>query len=172
MNEWTGNPVLCDSLEACLAGELPAERRSEFEDHLLKCPACRSAVDDWRALCRILETATSRLENPSPELWERVQRPATVQMRQHDRGLQKGRVAALIGASVAAGILFMVLLRPPPPREESVKVSNVQPPAIAASKPPKLEFPDDVIGVPIDIGKPNVTVVWLYPTVKSANQTN
>jgi hypothetical protein len=36
----------------------------------------------------------------------------------------------------------------------------------------KVEFSDDVIGVPIDIGEPNVTVVWLYPTVPAASHAN
>ena len=38
--------------------------------------------------------------------------------------------------------------------------------------PVKVEFSGDVIGVPIDIGDPKVTVVWVYPEAKLAQGGN
>jgi len=58
----------CDSLDDYLAGELSLDGRSEFENHLERCPSCLVAVDEWRELCQALRTATIQLEVPSRSL--------------------------------------------------------------------------------------------------------
>jgi anti-sigma factor RsiW len=177
MNERTDDFVLCESLDDYLGGELPAARRSEFEPHLATCEACRVAVSEWRALCRALETATGELEHPSPALLEQIQSPATVRALPADRDLQKWRVAALVGASLVAAALFASILQPHPPHRELAKTPQTERElakhtGARGPLPPKVDFSDDVIAMPIDIGEPNVTVVWLYPTAPAASHTN
>jgi anti-sigma factor RsiW len=177
MNELTDDFVLCESLDDYLGGELPAARRSEFEQHLATCEACRVAASEWRALCRMLETATGELEHPSPVLLEQIQSPATVRALPARRDLQKWRVAALVGASLVAAALFASIRQPRPPHPGLAKAPQTQRKlakraGAKAPLPPKIEFSDDVIGMPIDIGEPNVTVVWLYPTTPAASRTN
>jgi anti-sigma factor RsiW len=177
MNELTDDSVLCDSLDDYLGGELPIARRSEFDQHLATCEACRVAVNEWRTLCRALKTATSERENPSPSFLERIHASAVVPALPADRDLQKWKVAALVGALLVAAALFASILQPHPAHRELAK-APITARALAKQTgakpllPPKVEFSDDVIGVPIDIGEPNVTVVWLYPTAQTASHTN
>ncbi len=106
MNELTDDFVLCDSLDDYLAGELPAELRLAFDQHLATCEACRLAVNEWQTLCLALETATGELENPSPSLLERLQAGAAVSTPPAHPDLQKWpdsqkwRVSALVLASL------------------------------------------------------------------------
>jgi anti-sigma factor RsiW len=183
MNELTDDFVLCDSLDDYLAGDLPAERRSAFDQHLATCEACRVAVNEWQTLCRDLETATGELESPSPSLLERLQAGAAVPTPpassdlQKWPDLQKWKVAALVLASLVAALFFASILQPRPPHHELANAPQTQrelskPTVAKTPSRPKVEFSDDVIGVPIDIGEPNVTVVWLYPTVPAASHTN
>jgi anti-sigma factor RsiW len=177
MNEATSDFVLCDLLDDYLGRDLSVARQSEFEQHLATCEACRIAVSDWQTLCRTLVTATGELENPSPSLLERIHAGATVSTPPAARDIQRWRVAALAGAWLVAAALFASFLRPRAPQHELAKAPQPQrnlPKSIAANAPlpPKVQFSDDVIGVPIDIGEPNVTVVWLYPTVPAASHTN
>ena len=78
---------------------------------------------------------------------------------------------------IVVAALFASMLQPHPPHRESAKAPQTER-AFAKQTgakpllPPKVEFSDDVIGVPIDIGEPNVTVVWLYPTAQVASHTN
>ncbi len=183
MNELSDDFAFCDSLDDYLASELPAERRGAFDQHLATCEACRLAVNEWQTLSRALEAATRELEKPSPSLLERIQTPNTVSAPPANPDLQKWpdlqrwRVAALIAASLVAAALFASMLQLRPPHHELVNAPPTRP---ELSKPTraktpvqlKVEFSDDVIGVPIDIGEPNVTVVWLYPTVPAASHTN
>jgi anti-sigma factor RsiW len=177
MNELTDDFVVCDLLDDYLEGELPVARRSEFDRHLATCEACRVAVNEWRTLCRALKTATGELENPSPSLLERIHASAIVPALPADRDLQKWRVAALVGASLVAAGLFASILQPHPPHRELAKAPQTERELAKQTEakpllPPKVEFSDDVIGVPIDIGEPNVTVVWLFPTAQTARHTN
>jgi len=177
MNDLTDDFVLCESLDDYLTDDLPAERRSGFDRHLADCEACRVAVEEWRTLCGTLETATNVLEKPSPLLWERIQTPSTVSALPANADLQKWRVAALAGASLVAAALFASILQPRPPRHELANAPQTQrelsQPAVAKTPSrPKVEFSADVIGVPIDVGEPNVTVVWLYPTVPAPSHPN
>jgi hypothetical protein len=120
-----------------------------------------------------LATATHELETPSRVLSERLETATAARPPRKGRDAQKRRVAALLGSSLAAAVLFAFVLRPAPRHHEIAKTPQAKSPTRAtALSPAKLEFPDDVIGVPIDIGEPNVTVVWLYPTGQAANHAN
>src|ERR1700733_2597830 len=90
MNELTDDFVLCDSLDDYLAGELLAELRLAFDQHLATCEACRLAVNEWQTLSQALETATGELESPGPSLLERLQAGAAVSTPPAHPDLQKG----------------------------------------------------------------------------------
>jgi predicted anti-sigma-YlaC factor YlaD len=164
------NELLCDALDDYLAGDLPGNRRSEFKKHLDDCRSCRNVVDDWQRLCRTLESATRQLETPSRSLLEQIESQGPSRPPRDGLDAQKWRVAALLGTSLLAAALFTVMLRPAPRRDELAKTPEAKAPtAMALSSPPNVEFSDDVIDVPIEIGEPHVTAVWLYPTTQAAN---
>jgi anti-sigma factor RsiW len=162
----------CDRLDEFLADELPVEARRAFEVHLAECPSCRDAVADWRVLCGTLQTATRQLETPPAALLERVERELAVSVATVAGKARTWKVAALVAASLLAAVLFRDLLRPASP-----PTSTKKPPAIAGvtatiTPPIKVEVSGDVIGVPIDVGDPKVTIVWVYPETKLAQGDN
>jgi anti-sigma factor RsiW len=158
------NQIPCDSLDDFLAGDLADDRRRELETHLVDCPACRAEVAEWQTLCRTLRAATETMEVPPADLSSRVERGPIFTADETAKTGRTWRVAALIAASLLAAALFSEVLRPtlPPDAERALPKTLV-----AAAKPapprPSIEVHGTVIGVPIDIGNPNVTVVWLYP---------
>jgi anti-sigma factor RsiW len=162
----------CESLEEFLAGDLAVERRSEFENHCADCPSCRAAVEDWQALRQILQAATLELESPSAALSERIERGPTVFARAVANDERTWKVAALLAASLLAAVLFGDILRPVSPVATTNPRAAEAVTTAALSPPPKIEFTGDVIGVPIDVGDPKVTVVWLYPEARVADATN
>lgn len=58
--------VTCEELHAFLddylAGELPAERRAEFERHLARCRSCAAYLDGYRATIALARAAHRELE--------------------------------------------------------------------------------------------------------------
>ena len=156
----------CDNLDDFLAGELAADRRRAFDAHLADCPACRAEVADWHSLCRTLKAATDQLEVPSAGLSRRIERGVKVTAPTATKEGRSWRIAALIAVSLWAAVLFSEFLRPtlPPdakPTRPKAFVAATVPTAVPAR--PSIEVHGKVIGVPIDIGDPKVTVVWLYP---------
>ncbi len=63
----------CDGLDDFLTGELPLDRRAEFQRHLRECQLCRDAADDWQRLCLSLAAATDHLELPTRALLEQIE---------------------------------------------------------------------------------------------------
>jgi anti-sigma factor RsiW len=166
-----GESLQCDLLDEYLGSELSGDRRVRFESHLESCPSCRDAVDEWQALCRKLETATRQLETPSRDLCQRIELEVTGDRPPVAREAQWESVAGLLAASLVAAFLFVFMLRPAPRHEEIASTPAAPRRDKLALSRPKVEFSEDVIGVPVDIGDPNVTVVWLYPTAPVRNQT-
>lgn len=152
---------LCELLDDYLAKDLPAERAHQFESHLETCEECRLAIDDWASLRRTLRQETELLETPSPQLLERLDFAFANQGPDHRRQRQWLRAGALVAACVLL-VMLMRLAERPAPIIATVETSRIE--TITLSPPENISFPDDVIGVPIDIGDPNVTVVWLYQT--------
>jgi len=161
----------CDALDDYLAGELPPAREAAFREHLDWCAACRMEVDGWAAIAGSLKRATCELESPDADLWVRIEHArASRQYGARRRRLRcQFAAAACVAGLVIAG--FMAFDRSAP---RSVVEKPDEPEAAAPlhmeviTPSPLVELPDDVIGVPIDVGDPNVTVVWVYPTVNAA----
>lgn len=158
----------CDWLDDYLARDLSADRTLDFEEHLDDCSACRLEVEQWDAMSQMLRTATNELEKPSVGLVEEI----TAEYARRKQLTQRrivGRTVAAVVAVAAAGLLFAISLIENEQSEPAVgKVENI---VASPSKFKKvaqvqgIEFPDEFIGVPIDIDDENVTVVWVYPTV-------
>ncbi len=167
------NQMPCDFIDDFLTGELAADYRVEFKAHLVDCPVCRAEVADWESLCRTLRAATGQLEVPPADLWRPIERETKVAAHTATNDGRSWRVAALIAASLLAAALFSEILRPTlqPDAEQARPLALV-----AATQPvptrPSIEIHGKVIGVPIDIGNPNVTVVWLYPEAVSPDAAN
>ncbi len=160
-----------DALDDFIAGELAADCRAEFEAHLFDCPACRAEVAEWQALCRTLKAASDELEVPPADLAQRIERVAKIAGQTVPKSGRTWPVAALIAASLLAAALFREMLQPTlRPNAEQVRSK----PILAATgpkpvpPPPSVEIHGKVIGVPIDVGDPKVTVVWLYPEAGGA----
>jgi anti-sigma factor RsiW len=172
MNEPGFKQSPCDLLDEFLVGELTVEERRAFEDHLPECPSCREAVADWQALCGTLQTATRRLETPPAALVERIERGSAVPVGTLATGGRTWRVAALVAAALLAALLF----REAPPSGRPPVASTSAAPAESRTTtlvpPANIQFSGNVIGVPIDIGDPKVTVVWLYPEARATDRTN
>lgn len=156
----------CDWLDDYLVGELPPVRTFEFKEHLDECMACRLEVDQWAAMSRMLKTATRELESPSATLPARIERERADRTQRNRRRAFRWRVAAVVGVCLLFATIFVAFERSTP-RGEKTEDEVADRPWIEVITPsPLVELPDNVIGVPIDIGDRNVTVVWIYPTVQ------
>jgi anti-sigma factor RsiW len=156
----------CEWLDDFLGRELSEQRQRAFTDHLGECDACRRAIEEWEAMRRLLQRATEQLELPDATLLERIDNRVAVVTSRDVRDVRLQWVAALVGACV----LFAVITHHGPKRNHKVEnekneiVAGTHVASSALLPPTNVALPDDVIGVPIDIGDPDVTVVWLYPT--------
>lgn len=159
----------CDWLDDYLGNDLPPECRAEFELHVETCASCCKAIDEWQSLSRLLKTATEKWETPGTKLRARID--SEVQNRETKSRRTSRSLAG--GALVAACVMFIALVRlvsPPAPSIIAVPSTSLVTTTFVPSA--DLTFSDDVIGVPIDIGDPNVTVVWLYSTNPPQNASN
>jgi len=162
---------ICDWLDEYLVGELPSARMLIFTEHQDACDACREAVDEWVAMSCMLRTATSALESPSPSLFARIDSDATSLQRCEERKSFGGPIAALVAACLVWAAVFVFDGQPSQQPEPPAEVART-PWSETLAPSPVVELPDDVIGVPIDIDDPDVTVVWIYPIVENKTELN
>jgi anti-sigma factor RsiW len=156
----------CDWLDDYLVGEMPPARKLDFEQHLAECATCQSEVDQWAAMSGMLKTATRELESPSAALVARIERERSVRIQRNRRRIVGWSVATVVAACLLFATRFIEFERPTSsdePRKENVVAPHR---TEIVSPSPLVELPENVIGVPIDIGEPNVTVVWIYPTAQ------
>jgi anti-sigma factor RsiW len=172
MNESDVKESPCERLDDFLGGELTGETRRQFEDHLPECPSCRGAIADWQTLRGTLQSATRHLETPPTALVERIERESAVPAEPAATGSRTGRVAALVAAALLAAILFHDGPRSSRPPMASTSAEPAENRTTTLVPPATIQFSGNVIGVPIDIGDPKVTVVWLYPESRATDRTN
>lgn len=99
-----------ERLEAFVEGILAAGDRAVVESHLVGCPECQTAVEEWRALFAALEGLPQF--DPSPGFADRVMsgvRVAPAPARRRASGWQSAQAAVSAWASgvAAAGSRFM-----------------------------------------------------------------
>jgi anti-sigma-K factor RskA len=141
-------------------GSLPAEQRDQVEQRLPYEPALRAAVDAWEQRLHPL-TALVPPQQPSPQLWRRIERSLQQDRRPAQAAtpwwnllaLWRGLAAAGLAASLVLGSLL--LTRAPPAPNYLVVLVAPQDRApgwvVQASDPRELQLiPLGVIEVPSD----------------------
>jgi Putative zinc-finger len=149
---------LCQLLNDFLAHDLAGDERQRFVEHLAGCPACREAVAENQRLTGRLIEAVERMEPVPSALAGRVERRIRV--------VRRRRIAFAALALAASVALIAVWLQRP-----------VEPPPIAKNSGPlvaeltprvRVAFPDkNLIAVPVESESRNVTVLLVYPGLRS-----
>jgi anti-sigma factor RsiW len=154
----------CPSLDDYLAHDLTGAALARFVAHLPSCPACDRAVREHERLATLLTLAVSRLEPVPAGLTERVRS----RLRAARRRRFAAAAAALAAAVVAAVWLFARTA--PRPDEPPAPLAGVQPEPPAEQV--RVTFPAgaNVIAVPAAVESPNVTVIWVYPGLRTPPQ--
>jgi hypothetical protein len=165
----------CGDLDDYLDGDIEHERREPFEAHLARCAACREAIEFASGFNTLLRQATNRAV--PAEL-----RPA-IERQIHKQATTRRRVAAVVLSAAASIALFVT-----PWRHERPAIRQTAPdaPAVAkvdepATKATGTELPPLAPQVSVETGEellavrkptkhPNVSVFWLYPTVRVAGE--
>jgi hypothetical protein len=168
--------IICEHRDGYLGKWLTAAERIEFEAHLADCPDCCQVIQEQLLRDCLLARACTALKPVPPGLIDRI-----------DRGLRRARrrrVFARTTGLAAAGILICLLatwfIVPGAPENRS----KPSPALTKGTRPPEpppdprslvqvtVENPSDVIAVPQKTDSPSVTVIWLYPTIRAAQEPN
>jgi hypothetical protein len=145
----------CELLDDYLARDLAADSLARFVEHVPNCADCRRAVAEQERLDQILTDAVEHLEPVPTHLTRGIER----------RGLTIGRQRLVTAvAALAASIAFIwFAVRPTPLPIDRTTPPIAEPPAMAAVK---VKFPSgEVIAVPETMDVPNVTFLWVHPTL-------
>ena len=159
----------CNQLEDYLAGALSEEQAVAFAAHLPRCPACRQAAEQQRQIDHSLRQAVSQLDLVPAGLIERIEG----RMRRARRRCLLACGAAL---SAVAATLLVVMIGgwhlPDGHRPGTVaqRRSALVGEGRATPAQPRAQVtmadPSSAIVVPIESNMPNVTIVWIYPTIR------
>lgn len=172
----------CDRLDDYLAGGLREEERAGFQAHLAGCPACRREIEQQREVHLLLARATRQLEPAPAPLIDRIEG----QVRRSDR---RRAVRWSLGLSAAAAVVLALWIgfatgqfgprpEPPPvvqqPRQPPIDQARQVP--LAVDQMPQTETPVRVTAAdpsrailrPVPTQTPNVSIVWVYPTIGPA----
>jgi len=175
----------CQNLDDYLAACLSDDEAARFEAHLPHCPACREEIADQRGIDRLLARGAAQRAPIPSSLVDRIEGRI--------RSLRRRRaVRWAVGASAAAAVVLAVgvWLIPQddgaapgperPPGRGSVAETPVESEpdgheVASPAQPPSdneprvrvsLADPSEAILVPMHTSNPNVSIVWVYPTVR------
>ncbi|MBN2475271.1 MAG: zf-HC2 domain-containing protein [Pirellulales bacterium] len=180
------NHAECDFLDDYLGGWLAADQAARFENHLGGCPACRQDVERQRRIDRLLAHGAAQLQPAPASLIVGIE-----QRVRHESRRRKVRwacgAAASVAVALAAGVALLGNLpdtpapvRPIAPRATAVKPIVPRDDVRSADAPPgpvptspaevlvTLKDPSAAILLPVETRSPNVSIVWVCPTVKPA----
>jgi anti-sigma factor RsiW len=169
----------CDRLDEYLLGGLSGGEAAGFEAHLAGCPACREELRQQQRIDRLLWQETGQLEPVPSSLIDRIDQQWRRSQCRRVARWACGLSAAGLAASVVAVWLVMGTLGAGNQRQTIVQ-EHPQPTGDAGQVPPAgpespravsvarvtLDDPSGAILVPLESGKPNISIVWVYPTVK------
>lgn len=171
----------CDRLEDYLGGGLSAGEASGFAAHLAGCRACRKECELHQRINRLLAQAARQSDPVPASLIGRIQRQVRSSSRRRTLRYALGLAAsAAIVLAVGIGLVAGPFGARTTPKATAVKQT---PSAVAAgqvdssSRPASatrpavhvaLRHPSDAILQPLETEAPNVSIVWIYPTVKPA----
>jgi len=175
----------CVNLDDYLLGWLPVEAAERFGAHLVECPDCREECRRQQLVDRQL-AAVARHSQPVPgALASRIERRIRSAAWRRRLCIGTGSIAA---ALVLAGSLWLTVghrgvntpgdalaQRKPeslPPREDRVETPPDRRPSVSPRVSVRCTDPSRAILIPVETESPNVTLVWVYPTIKSARTAN
>ncbi|MEZ6073911.1 MAG: anti-sigma factor [Pirellulales bacterium] len=165
------NGPSCRQLDDYLDGTLTDGALAAFEAHIDQCDECRGAVVQHREMVWLLRQGANEQERPPARLLVQTRRA----MRRHDH---RRRVRLVAGLTTAAVLLIGVGMalrwqRTAVDENNAVVESNGHDNEPARTTPAaksrvrvSVLNPDEAIAVPIETKSENVTIVWIYPTVK------
>ena len=146
-----------------LDGELTTRGKTRLASHLTACPSCREV----RRQLGIMQAALRRMGEPAVAIGEGL---PSVPVRRQGRGWLVAAAAVL-----AAGIgLWLMTDRLRAPRKIDTIVDVVPAPQQSQPVDPRtlvriqLNSPQDGIVVPMPTRNPDVSIFWIYPTIKTA----
>src|SRR6478752_4208912 len=90
---------ICENANAYVAGELPPAERANFEIHIVRCAACRSAVESTRRLVARLSSVPN--VNSSRDLTPLI----LSRLREETREVPRRSIWPRIAAAAAALVL-------------------------------------------------------------------
>ena len=155
--------TLCEFLDDFLAEDLPDDRKACFQLHLDDCGKCQTEIEDWHELRRTLKTATRERNVPSVALRQKIlPMKSIVAARKPNHSKAFATLAAGLVLIATAGWFAINQ-----PRNAAQTLTTIEEAPLPLPPRPTVNVisPDDLIEVPIDIGDPNVVVVWVYPTI-------
>jgi anti-sigma factor RsiW len=171
----------CAQLDDYLAAWMADGERARFEAHLSGCPVCRQQVEHQRRIDRLLAQGTEQLEPVPSSLVDTVE--STIQTRQRRRRVRlawslstAAAVILLLGVwSVSQRAGLRIATRPVAAGKDETaahdqKVVAAIDGATNTERAVRVVSSDPAaaILVPMETTAPNVTIVWVYPTVKPA----
>jgi anti-sigma factor RsiW len=165
-------PSECEQLDDYLDGELAEADARAFERHAARCGVCERAIRQSNGLSRLLASAYRT------SLYEETAAPAD------HRPASRARVAACLAALIATILAWTALpvlwredsrhqLEPPSVARGSRELAGGSRVANESVQRPKMADiqvvnSEEVLAVPVPSHRENVTIVWMYPTVRAA----
>lgn len=166
----------CEQRDGYLGKWLSDEEGVEFEAHLALCSDCRQFLQEQRRLDDLLAQANATLLPLPASLTDTIGQ----RLRQARRRRVTAWATGLAAASIFVCVLAAWFRSPVAPKEEPVRS-----PVVALPTPQPEPMPDprslvhvtfpptsDVIAVPQETDDPSVTIIWVYPTIKTAQETS
>ena len=162
----------CENLDLALALWLTEEEQARFDAHLTDCALCRQAMAEQREIDRLLRQAVDRLEPAPPELVARIGCELEPVALPQSKTLlwRAGWAAAATVAIIISGWFLSGYFSGQADFRPVAKNGVTTQKEVRARIKPQAKVtwhdPEDVILVPIETDLPNVTIVWVYPTIK------
>ena len=162
----------CENLDLALALWLTEEEQARFDAHLAHCESCQTAMAHQRQIDQLLRRAVDQLEPAPPELLARIERdlePVAPSPRKTHLWRAGWAVAATVVISVSGWFLsghFSGQADFRPVAKNGAAPQNEVQPIFRPQAKVIWHDPEEVILVPIETDVPNVTIVWVYPTIK------
>jgi hypothetical protein len=165
----------CRNRDGYLGRWLAADEQAEFKAHLATCADCRRFIQEQQRLDRLLARANTALLPVPAGLID--------QLEHRLRLARRRRFVTWAAEFAAAGLLICALwgwlLPHRVSEEEPLQPPVVVRPARRQSEPTRdprslvrvtFQAPSDVIAVPHETDNPSVTIIWVYPTIKTAQE--
>lgn len=166
---------MCEQRDSYLGKWLTAEEQTQFVSHLATCLDCRQFIHEQEQLDSLLARANATLLPVPADLIEQIDH----RLRQ----VRRRRVVMWTTGLAAAGVLMgaLAIWSHPQrgPREGAMHSPMAATPHQQSQPAPDprslvaVRFPSssEVIAVPHKTDNPNVTIIWVYPTITTAPET-